>query len=101
MGVVLGAAVGTAALVGALLVGDSVRGTLVRRALQRLGPVHYALHTPDRFFRTDLKTQLCQGANKFGSAPPKSVQPGTLLPSSTSPLAVGLMPPGVAVKPDG
>src|SRR3954468_5326419 len=54
LGVVLGAAVGSAALIGALVVGDSVRGSLHELAVQRLGRVHYALAPADRFFRARL-----------------------------------------------
>ena len=39
LGVVLGAAVGSAALIGALVVGDSVRLSLKEMALSRLGKV--------------------------------------------------------------
>ncbi len=51
---VLGAAVGSAALVGALVVGDSVRGSLRDMALARLGRVEAALASSDRFFREAL-----------------------------------------------
>src|SRR6266404_4476125 len=53
LGVVLGAAVGSAALVGALVVGDSVRGSLIDLALQRLGTIHYAMAPNDRLFRAE------------------------------------------------
>jgi ABC-type lipoprotein release transport system permease subunit len=48
LGVVLGAAVGSAALIGALIVGDSVRESLRARALQRLGWIHVAMDLGDR-----------------------------------------------------
>jgi ABC-type antimicrobial peptide transport system permease subunit len=54
LGVVLGAAVGSAALIGALVVGDSVRGTLREGALQRLGTIQFALAAGDRLFRAQL-----------------------------------------------
>ncbi|MGC3960463.1 MAG: ABC transporter permease [Verrucomicrobiota bacterium] len=54
LGVVLGAAIGSAALIGALVVGDSVRGSLRERALQRLGGVSLAMSTGDRFFTEQL-----------------------------------------------
>src|SRR5437764_14283036 len=53
IGVLLGAAVGSAALIGALVVGDSVRGSLHDLALQRLGAIHYAMAPNDRFFRAE------------------------------------------------
>ncbi|PWU12889.1 MAG: hypothetical protein C5B50_20510 [Verrucomicrobia bacterium] len=58
VGVVLGAAIGSAALIGALVVGDSVRGTLINRALSRLGPIHFALSTRDRFFQSFLQERV-------------------------------------------
>ena len=50
LGVVLGATIGSAALIGALIVGDSVRETLRERALERLGGAELVLDTRDRFF---------------------------------------------------
>jgi putative ABC transport system permease protein len=58
LGVVLGAMVGSAALIGALLVGDSVRGTLRDMALARLAEVTVALDGGDRFFRDALSDEL-------------------------------------------
>lgn len=54
LGVVLGAAIGSAALIGALVVGDSVKGSLRERALHRLGGVSLAMSTGDRFFTEGL-----------------------------------------------
>lgn len=51
--VALGIAVTTAVLTGALLVGDSMRGSLRERALSRLGPGDDVLIT-DKFFRREL-----------------------------------------------
>ncbi len=53
LAVVLGAAVGTAALTGALIVGDSMRASLHEAAVGRLGRVDLALVAP-RFFREAL-----------------------------------------------
>jgi ABC-type antimicrobial peptide transport system permease subunit len=64
LGVVLGAVVGSAALIGALLVGDSIRGTLRDMALARLGDVTVALNSGDRFFRSALADEL-----PFAAAP--------------------------------
>ncbi len=65
LGVVLGAAIGSAALIGALVVGDSVKGSLRERALQRLGNVHSAMDTKDRFFETSLFDRMrTQGTNE-------------------------------------
>jgi len=51
LGVAAGAAVASAVLVGALVVGDSVRHSLRQMALRRLGDVHAAMSGWDRFFR--------------------------------------------------
>ena len=55
--VLLGVAVGTAVLAGALFVGDSLRGSLHDRVVQRLGWVDHAL-VANRFFREELAVQL-------------------------------------------
>ena len=55
--VALGVAAGTAVLAGALLVGDSVRGSLRRLTLDRLGRISEAL-VPSRFFRAELADEL-------------------------------------------
>lgn len=49
--------VAVAALVGALIIGDSVRGSLRAMALARLGPVDYAL-VAGRFFDADLAGRI-------------------------------------------
>jgi len=58
LGVVLGTMAGTAVLVGALTVGDSVRYSLKRIASDRLGTTEWALTAGDRFFRTRLADDL-------------------------------------------
>ena len=55
--VALGVAVGTAVLAGALLVGDSVKGSLRGLALDRLGDIDHAL-VADRYFRAALADDL-------------------------------------------
>jgi len=62
LGVAAGAAVSSAVLVGALFVGDSVRGSLGRLALARLGRVHSALDSGERSFRDDLPARLREKA---------------------------------------
>jgi putative ABC transport system permease protein len=57
-GVLLGAIIGTAALTGALIVGDSVRGSLLDRALERLGPVEFVINSGDRLFKDDLADRM-------------------------------------------
>jgi putative ABC transport system permease protein len=58
LGVLLGATLGTAILVGALAVGDSVRHSLRSIALSRIGEVRVALNGKGRFFREALGPQL-------------------------------------------
>ncbi len=62
--VAAGMAVATAVLVGALVVGDSVRGSLRRMTLERLGRIDHAL-VADRFFRATLADDLAAQAG-FG-----------------------------------
>jgi ABC-type antimicrobial peptide transport system permease subunit len=62
LAVVLGAAVATAVLTGALLVGDSVRGSLRALTLDRLGAVDVAL-VRDGFFRDRLGDDLAASAS--------------------------------------
>ena len=57
LAVALGVAAATAVLTGALLVGDSVRGSLRRLTLDRLGRIDLVLVT-DRFFAADLASRL-------------------------------------------
>jgi putative ABC transport system permease protein len=57
LAVALGVAAATAVLTGALLVGDSVRGSLRALALDRLGKIDELLIV-DRFFRSELASEL-------------------------------------------
>jgi len=65
--VALGAAVATAVLSGALLVGDSVRGSLRELTLDRLGSIDRAL-VAGRFFREELADDLAS-AGLAGATP--------------------------------
>ena len=65
LAVVLCVAAGSAALSGALLVGDSMRGSLREQALRRLGPVDDALVAP-RFFREQLAVDIAADASFDG-----------------------------------
>ena len=58
IGTALGVAVGAMVLVGALLVGESVRGSLREMAEARLGKVELALPSNDRLFRAELAGQI-------------------------------------------
>lgn len=63
LGVLMGTAVGAAVLVGALLVGDSVRGSLRDMALARIGKAQVALVSNDRLFGADLEGPLSEALN--------------------------------------
>jgi ABC-type lipoprotein release transport system permease subunit len=65
--VLLGVLVGSAVLTGALLVGDSLRGSLRDRTLRRLGWVDQALVAP-RFFRAALAQSLEQAGGRLSPA---------------------------------
>ncbi|NOR14926.1 MAG: hypothetical protein GQ544_04415 [Candidatus Aminicenantes bacterium] len=58
--VVLGAAVSTAILVGALVIGDSVRLSLQQIVFYRLGGTEFVLTSGDRFFRTRLADEVAE-----------------------------------------
>src|SRR5437899_4132924 len=58
--VLLGVAVGTAVLTGALLVGDSLRGSLRDVAVGQLGQVDQVLISP-RLFRQEVGEELWLG----------------------------------------
>ncbi len=62
LGVIAGCAVSAAVLVGALFVGDSVRGSLGHLARTRLGRIDSALDAGNRFFGDDLAARLGAGA---------------------------------------
>jgi hypothetical protein len=62
LAVALGVAVGAAVLSGALLVGDSVRGSLRDLTLDRLGAIDHALVT-ERYFREALADDLAEATN--------------------------------------
>ena len=62
LAVALGVAVGAAVLAGALLVGDSVRGSLRDLTLDRLGAIDHAL-VAERYFREELAEDLAEATN--------------------------------------
>jgi ABC-type antimicrobial peptide transport system permease subunit len=78
--VAMGVAVATAVLTGALLVGDSVRGSLRDLTIQRLGKVDSALVTP-HLFRAALADELAADEefhNHFVATIPAILTNGTL-----------------------
>ncbi len=84
--VATGAAVATAVLVGALLVGASVRQTLRTQAWWRIGSVQHALIGGDRFFGDDLGERLARPLS------PMPTRPGH---------AAAIVAPAAAARPDG
>lgn len=89
LGALLGAAVGSAVLVGALLVGDSVRASLRELAMLRLGRVELAMSTGDRLFTSFLAMGVQQTLAQAGIGRP--FMPG---------VAEVLQLPAVAVNAD-
>jgi len=66
LAVAAGVAVAVAALVGSLLVGDSVSGSLRRHALERLGRADWSLERGS-YFRETLAAELAGGVELSGS----------------------------------
>lgn len=58
LSVLIAAAIGTMVIVGALVVGDSVRFTLQQMTAWRLGKTEWAMATGERFCREDLAAEL-------------------------------------------
>ena len=87
LGVVLGAAIGSAALIGALVVGDSVKGSLRERALERLGHGSWLLFSPDRFFREEFPMRVRCQANLMAMTEAFNLyqKTSTQLPTSINP----------------
>jgi ABC-type lipoprotein release transport system permease subunit len=79
--VALGVLVATAVLTGALLVGDSMRGSLRHLTLDRLGNIDELL-VVDRFFRSELAEEL-QQSPQWKQTGYTSVVPAIVLASSS------------------
>lgn len=77
----LGVVVATAVLTGALLVGDSMRGSLTQITLDRLGRIEELL-VVDRFFRSELAEELANDPG-FKESGYQSVVPAILLANSS------------------
>src|SRR5580765_6238098 len=75
LAVLLGVAVGTAVLTGALLVGDSLRGSLRDRALRQIGWVERAL-VSGRFFRQPTPQSFRGGHVDRGITLRATAEPG-------------------------
>ncbi|HGJ66794.1 TPA: ABC transporter permease [bacterium] len=58
LSIMLGVAISTAVIVGALIVGDSVKYSLKAISLSKLGKVQYVMATKDRYFRSEFANDL-------------------------------------------
>ena len=74
----LGVLAGTAVISGALLVGDSVRGSLKQMSLDRLGGIDFALRS-HRFFREDLVTAFAESHQDAQAGQIAAVAPALLM----------------------
>ena len=84
--VALGVTVGTAVFAGALLVGDSVRGSLRDLTLDRLAGIDHAI-VADRYFREQLADDLAASgrfADSFDQAAPAILIRGSVEAATTS-----------------
>ncbi len=86
LAVALGVAVGTAVFAGALLVGDSVRGSLRDLTLDRLAGIDHAM-VADRYFREQLAHDLTASGrfvDSFDQAAPAILVRGSVESAATS-----------------
>src|SRR5688572_11461056 len=77
LAVALGVCAATAVLTGALLVGDSMRGSLRDLALDRLGRIEHAL-VAARLFRTELAAEVRSHLPQDADVAPVILLRGTL-----------------------
>lgn len=94
LAVALGAAVATAVLTGALLVGDSVRGSLEDLARERLGGIDEAL-AAERLFREELAGEMHRRMGSASTVAPAILLSGSAVHGSTSARASRLAIAGV------
>ncbi|MFP6899786.1 MAG: hypothetical protein VCA36_02515, partial [Opitutales bacterium] len=78
LGVFTGAALCSMVLVGALVVGDSVKATLRRLADERIGKADVALLSTDGFFREELAADLAESMGGKIVVAPMVVTRGTI-----------------------
>ncbi len=76
--VALGTAAATAVLTGALLVGDSMRGSLFATAMSRLGPVDEVL-VSDKLFRAELADEINKREGKPSGESSSTIEPAIFL----------------------
>jgi ABC-type antimicrobial peptide transport system permease subunit len=80
LSVLLGVVAGTAVIGGALIVGDSVRGSLRQMTFDRLGKIDHVVSS-HRFFREDLAAEIAAHpdfSSRFDGIAPALVMPGSL-----------------------
>ncbi len=90
--VMLGAAVGTATLAGALVVGDSMRASLSEAAIGRLGRVDFAMTAP-HFVREELADEVVasrHGKNQFDRHAPTILARGGISNASDGSRVAGI-----------
>ncbi|MCX6273560.1 MAG: ABC transporter permease [Bacteroidetes bacterium] len=63
LAVFTGAVISVAVLTGALIIGDSVRYSLQKLAVTRLGKIRFSMETGDRYFRDSLAYDLASKIN--------------------------------------
>jgi len=68
LAVIIGAALSTAVITGALIVGDSVRYSLKRISLERLGKTEYAVDSGEQFWTVALADRMSKKINRSCSA---------------------------------
>ena len=89
LAVLFGVAIATAVLTGALIVGDSMRGSLRELTLDRLGKIDEVI-VSDGFFRSELATELAQTEvfqQEYERAVPAILFPNGSVESSLEPTA--------------
>lgn len=92
LAVALGAAITTAVLTGALIVGDSMRGSLRQLTVERLGGIDHAL-VSQRFFREDLADRMGRTGvfrDRFSSVAPAIVLEGSARGAESGTPAAGV-----------
>jgi putative ABC transport system permease protein len=87
LGALLGALIGSMVLVGALVVGDCVQLSLRSMALARLGSAELVLSTPDRYFRSQLASEM-SGDLKTTIAPVLSLRGSAVMPDGSARIAL-------------
>lgn len=95
LAVVFGLAVATAVIVGSLVVGDSVTGSVRDSATARLGRIDDALVAP-RFFRAELASDLMRDRGLAG--PIKRMTPIITLPAAAESSTTDAVAPNVTVN---